>query len=164
MPIAWFIVPYKRHPHRPRTRYPAIDDYTEIIRAHGGDWRETEILGNRALVKVRAPQTVLNTLAAFSDFKHIPKARLNEPLSDLSPAVLNALRDELLDQGYTMQQLRSRFGSPPDLTQYSLGDVLRFMASQRRKPRYDRETDTIIVDGDIQTPKPVDVVDWEVGE
>ena len=76
MAIAWFIIPYKRHPVMPRTRYPAIDDHTASIRALGGDWSETEVLGNRCLVKVRAPANAIEALATRPGYKRLPKIRL----------------------------------------------------------------------------------------
>ena len=46
MPIAWFICPYKQRPAPKRNfRYCAMDDLTAVIRADGGDWSETEVLG-----------------------------------------------------------------------------------------------------------------------
>ena len=164
MPVAWFVVPYKRHPLIPRARYPLIDDYTDGIRAHGGQWRETEILGDRALVKVRAPLMVLDALAADPGIKRIPKKRLDDALSDLPQQAIIALRDELLDQGYTMAQIRERFGDQVDLSEYTLGDVLRFMASRRRTPRYIEEQDVIVLDGQIVAPESVDLVDSQVPE
>ena len=56
MPTAWYIIPYRRRPARRRpTRYVAIDDHTAQIRDYGGTWSEVEVLGDRAIVKVRAP-------------------------------------------------------------------------------------------------------------
>lgn len=61
--ISWYIVPYKIVESTPRnTRYCAMDDYTSVIYGEGGQWTETEVLGNRAIVKVRASETALTTL------------------------------------------------------------------------------------------------------
>lgn len=159
MPIGWYIISYKRRSEgRIPTRYPAIDDYTSQIRAAGGQWAETEVLGNRCLVKVRAPQGVLSALDSL--FRRIPKDRLDDSLADLSANVKGALRDELLDMGYSLAEIRARFGD--DLGQYTLRDLLRFAATRRLKPRYDSKTDEIIIDGEVQPCRSVESVDAEV--
>lgn len=159
MPIGWYIAPYNRRDRGDRVgRYCAMDDFTAEIYGAGGQWTETEILGNRAIVKVRATTEILQTLNGV--FKRLPKDRLDDPLSSLSNAAKTALRNELQDQGYTLAEIQARFGS--DLGQFTLRDVLRFMASRRRKPRYDAGSDTIILDGEIVPPRPVDDVDAEV--
>lgn len=163
MPTAWFIAPYKRR--LPQIgpipgRYCAIDDYTEQIRADIGDWREVEVFGNRAIVKVRASLETLTVLAGV--FKRLPKDRLDDTLSDLPQAVRRALRDELLDQGYTLQEIQARFGN--DLGNYTLRQVLQFMASRRRKPRYDVENDLIVLDGPEVGCNSVGLLDVEVTE
>jgi hypothetical protein len=132
-----------------------MDDYTAQIFGDGGNWTETEILGNMAIVKVRASTTILQSLNAV--FKRLPKDALSTSLADLSNAQKTALRNEILDQGYSLTELQARFGN--DLGQYTLRDVLRFMASRRRKPRYDAETDTIILDGPDQPCRDIDNVD-----
>lgn len=159
MPITWYIVPYKRNPNIPLVaRYCAMDDYTIEIKASGGNWAETEISGNRAIVKVRASAAILTTLNGV--FKRLPKDTLDDPLSSLSNAVKTALRNEIQDQGYTLQEIQARFGS--DLGQYTLKDVLKFMASRRHKPRYEAETDTIVFDGPVQACRTIESVEAEV--
>jgi hypothetical protein len=159
MPVGWYIVPYKRREGQGiPTRYPAIDDYTAQIHAAGGQWAETEVLGNRCLVKVRASAAVLNKLDGI--YKRLPKDRLNDSLADLPPAVKSAIRDELLDMGYSLAELQERFGD--DLSIYTLRDVLRFAARRRLKPRWDREVDQIMLDGEEQHCRSVKSVDKEV--
>jgi len=163
MPIGWYIVPYKRR--LPQTglfarRYCAIDDYTEQIYAAGGQWSETEILGDRAIVKLRAPLAILNQ--ADTLYKRLPKDRLDDQLSDLPVAIRQALRDEVLDQGYTIEEVRDRFGD--DLGSYTLRQVLQFMATRRKKPRYDQQADEIVLDGADQLCRSIESVDAEVGE
>ena len=68
MALAWFICPYKRGPGPDVIRYPAMDDFTSLIRGDGGDWAETEILGNAALVKVRASSGTLTTINGAAGF------------------------------------------------------------------------------------------------
>jgi len=163
MPTAWYIIPYRRRPARRRpTRYVAIDDHTAQIRDYGGTWSEVEVLGDRAIVKVRAPAAVLQALADLPGYKRIPRDRLDDSLADLPAAAKAALRDEILDMGYPIAEIRERFGN--DLGAYTLRDVLRFMARRRRKPRYDRETDTIVLDGPVQPCRDVDDLDAAVTE
>lgn len=161
MAIAWFIVPYKRLLDRSKPiRYCAMDDFTSQILADNGWWEETEVLGDRAIVKVKANVSTLNTISNIVGFRRLPKVALNMPLSDLTIVQKEFLRNELLDQGYTLSELQTRFGN--DLGKYTLGDVLRFMTSRRLKPRYDSQTDTIILDGTAQPCRSVDLVDQAV--
>lgn len=159
MAIAWFIAPYKRTSvmNMP-ARYCAMDDFTSQILADGGAWTETEILGDRAIVKVRANIDTLTTIAAV--FKRLPKDRLDDSLSTLTSPQRNALKNEILDQGYTLSEIQNRFGN--DLSQFTLGDVLRFMTTRRLKPRYDSVSDTIILDGAEQSCRPLTEVDTQV--
>jgi hypothetical protein len=147
MPVAWYIAPYKRDDTADSpTRYCAMDDYTANILASGGKWTETEILGDRAIVKVRASVAVLQTLNGV--FKRLPKDLLDDSLSSLTTGQKNALRNEALDQGYTLAEIQARFGN--DLGQYTL------------KPRYDIQNNLIVLDGDIQSCRSIESVDAEV--
>lgn len=148
MPTAWFIAPYKQvlSAEGP-TRYCAMDDATTLIRADGGDWHESEYLGDRAIVKVRASTTTLADIATAPGIRRLPKDRFDDPLSDLTTAQKRAIRDELLDAGYTIQEIRARFGN--DLGAYTLADVIRFALSRRRKPRWDGTQ--FVFDGVVQT-------------
>lgn len=160
MPIAWFLCPYKRRLDsiRPR-RYCAMDDFTTQIGTDGGQWSESEILGNRAIVKVRASDATLTTIASTAIFRRIPLTRLDDSLSTLTGAQRNAIRQEIVDAGYTSAELNAAI---PNLATATLGQVLRFMATRRLKPRYDAATDAIIIDGPIQSVKSADVVDAAV--
>jgi hypothetical protein len=169
MAVGWYIIPYirdRREDSPPRCRRVAIDQYTAQILAAGGYWSETEVLDpgiGRAIVKVRASTAVLTQLDGL--YKRLPKDRLDDPLSDLPTAVLTTIRDELLDMGYPLAEIRDRFGlTVDDLANYTLRDVLRFAARRRRKVRYDTGTDSLICDGVIQTPKSIETVDAEVAE
>jgi len=158
--IAWYIVPYKLDTSRrvlgAYPRYPAIFDYKEQILAAGGDFKLTEILGNRAIVKLRAPENIL--ALADAKYKRLPKERLDDSLSDLPEIVKTKIRDEILDQGYTIEEIRDKFGD--NLGDYTLRDVLKFMATRRKRRRYDFVTDQVIFDGpDIPPPKSLEEVD-----
>lgn len=159
MPIGWYIVPYKiRRKNGMISRYPAIDDYTRQIFAASGDWAETEILGDRAIVKVRASDSILAVLDG--QYKRLPKDILDDSLSDLSAAVKTALKNELLDMGYSLVEIQQTFGA--DIGLFTLRDVLKFMTTRRLKPRYDAPTNTIIVDGIEQKCRPLESVDKQV--
>jgi hypothetical protein len=163
MALVWFLCPYKRDPtDRPpfAGRYCAMSDFTPQILADGGRWSETEILGNRAIVKVRASVATLTTIAATPGFRRIPLARLDDPVSSLSSAQRTAIRNEITDAGYTLAELNAVI---PDLSLVTLRDVLRFMCRRRLKPRYDLATDTIVLDGPVQRVKPIENVDREIG-
>lgn len=164
MPIGWYIVSYKRRegPGLP-TRYCAMDDYTtEIIYTYGGAWTETEILGNRAVVKVRCRPAVLNFLDTVLGFRRLPKDRLDQSLADLSPTIIQRMHDDLLDAGYPNDEIHERFGG--QLENFTLRDYLHFAARRRLKPRYSAGDDTIYVDGIEQPCRPVESVDDEVTE
>lgn len=118
--IAWYICPYKRRLDAPRpTRYCAMDDYTQqIIYTDGGNWSETEVEGDRAIVKVSASKDTLKEL--------------------------NKVFERLPDDFLTNIFKKSEVFKP------------------RRKPRYDKDTDTIICDGEIQPTKSLEEVDRSV--
>jgi hypothetical protein len=160
MAIGWFICSYRRRlPAALPTRYCAMDDFTAQIRTDLGHWSETEILGDRAIVKVRAAITTLQTIAGTVGIRQLSLSLLNDPISSLSPAQRVALRGEALDAGYSAAEVNARF---PDISIATLGEVLRFMASRRLKPRYDAATDTIVLDGVEQPCHSVDQIDAEV--
>ncbi len=155
--IGWYIVPYKRLDNntvRPY-RYPAILDYTQQIKNDGGKWAETDVLGNRAIVKVKATTATLTTIDGV--FKRIPASILNNKLSSLTTAQKTALRNEMLDMGYTLAEIQEKL--PNDLGTYTLRDVLKFMATRRLRPRYNQPTDTIICDGIVQPVRTIESVD-----
>ena len=163
MAIAWFICPYKRRitgkQYFPQ-RYCAMDDFTSQINADGGKWSETEVLGSVAIVKVRASDITLATIAAETGFHRLPKNRLDDSLSDLTTAQKNAIRNKLTDMGYTLQELHDALGN--DLGAVTLRQVLKFATTRRLKPRYDSVNDAIVCDGDIQPVKALELVDQEI--
>ena len=161
MSLTWFICTYKRrigtrHP----TRYCAMDDFTDAIRLDSGDWAETEVLGNYAIVKVRASDATLSSIAGAAGFVRLPVDRLNDSLVALNGGQIRTLRDRLIDMGYDDAEIDSSLGV--NLSVRTLGDLLRFAASRRRKPRYDSGQDQIVLDGEVQTCKSIDIVYSEV--
>lgn len=162
MPTAWFICPYKRVVGASiPTRYCAMDDFTPQIYAEGGAWSETEILGDQAIVKVRASApTIAAIVGAGVGFQRLPKDALDASLADLTAGQKNALKAWLTAAGYTAQELQQALGS--DLAQRTLRDVLVFATRRRLKPRYDQPTDKIVLDGEAQTCTPISQVDAAV--
>jgi len=159
MALAWFICPYKRmNPGKtPPTRYCAMDDFTVDIRADGGDWDETEILGDHAIVKVRAETTTLTTINAAPGFMRIPThTDLMATLGGLTAGQRNAILNKLEALGYSNAEVVAAL--PANWQAVTLGQVLRFAATRRLKPRYDSGTDTIICDGAEQPVKSIDHV------
>lgn len=156
--IAWYICPYKTIVERGQPlRYCAMDDFTSQIYPNGS-WAETEILGDRAIVKVNTTPAIISTLD--STFKRIPKDRLNDSLSDLPNGIKTSLKNEILDAGYTLQEIQNVLGS--DLGAITLRDVLRFMTRRRLKPRYDSLQGKVVCDGEIHPCRDIDDVDRSV--
>lgn len=162
MPTAWFLTIYKtgRKVWGRPTRYCAMDDFTELIFSGGGNWSETEVLGNYALVKVRASVALLSTIADAPGFYRVPVARLTETFGSLSQQTLLALRNRVIAMGYTAEEISAAL--PANWRQITLGQLARFIASRRLKPRYDAVSGTIVLDGIVQTCKDPAIVDTEI--
>ncbi len=159
MPIGFFVAPYKRliDPLAPTTirRYCAMRDAEGLILADDGAWSETEYLGDRALVKVRASAAALSSIASAPTIRRLPKDALDTSLADLTGPQKTALRNEAEDAGYTLSEIQARFGN--DIGAFTLRDVARFVTQRRLKPRYDSLNDLIVLDGTIQSCR--DIVD-----
>jgi hypothetical protein len=137
-----------------------MDDYTPQITADGGTWAETEVLGGYALVKVRAAQTTLNTIAGVTGFQRIPLSVLTSPLSSLTTAQRNAIRTTLGNMGFTPAEILAAAGSnAAQMGTHTLGEILRFAAQRRLKPRYDAAQDQIVLDGPSRPCRPIAEVD-----
>ncbi len=163
MTVAWFIVPYKRMAgaHQP-TRYCSMDDFTASILADGGAWSETEVLGSVALVKVRASDATLTTINAAAGMLRIPNHfALSDTLGDLTAGQRTAIVNQLQTMGYDITEIRNVMPAG-GWASVTLGQVLKFAATRRLRPRYDSGTDTIICDGASDPVRPVDDVDGEV--
>ncbi len=160
--VAWFIAPYVRvtsgmRPLQGVVRACALREFQAQITADGGTWRAVEALGNLCIGKVRASAATLQAIAAVHT--RIPANRLDDPLSTLTAGQRSALRQIILNAGYTTAEVNAWF---PNLANNTLGDALRFLASRRLKPRYEQATDTIVLDGPVQGPGDVDAVDGVV--
>jgi hypothetical protein len=135
-----------------------MDDFTSQIEADGGKWAESEILGDQAITKVSASEATLATIQTAEGFRRIPKVvALETKLTALTQVEANGLETAALNAGYRIDEVSAKMG--PNIRQKTLGDYLRLLTTRRLKPRYDKETDTIICDGAEQvcrTPENVD--------
>jgi len=136
MPVRYYIQEYRVRKVRPEADGPEevwrelpISDFTPEIQGSDGHWSEIEFLGNRALVKVRAPDAVLATLDA-QGWPRVPQRPLGTRLSSLTLSQRAALRDQVLAAGYSLQDFQQAL---PDFTQNTLADFLRFLCSRRQK-------------------------------
>lgn len=166
MAVTWFLAPYKRQDKVIngvlifRGRYCAMDDFTALILADGGMWSETEVLGNHALVKVRASAATLTTIAAAQGIRRLPKDALDDPLSSLTNAQRTALRDLIESLGYPRAEWQAALGT--NLGLRTLREVLQFIRRRRLKPRYDAGSNTIVLDGAVQQTRTLESVDLAV--
>jgi hypothetical protein len=162
MAIGWFLVPYVRDVNRPAgmgpARYCSIADQQALIDADGGKWAESEVLGNVALVKVRASNATLTTLDNL--YFRLPNISLDTLLSGLTTTQRNQLRAKVEELGYTQEEIQSALGT--NLGQRSLRQVLKFVTGKRRKVRFDQLQNDFVFDGPIVTPRPLEEVDAEV--
>lgn len=159
--MAWFLCPYSRRDNGNfKLRYCAMDDFTTQIRADGGSWYEVEVLGNSAIVKVKASAATLSTINAATGFTRIPVDRLNDPLSSLTNTQLTTIKNKVLALGYTQQELTNALGN--DLSLITLGQLLRFIATRRLRPRYDAQANAFVLDGPVESCTSVDLVDSKV--
>lgn len=167
MPLAWYIAPYNRRDAGGRPgRYCAMDDYTDdIINTNAGFWSESEILGNRAVVKVRAPAPILVNIGQDPNIERLPNIRPLEAVSILTQAQRARLRNVALEAGYPASEFDAALpdfvANPGDIT---FRQWLLFVTRRRLKPRYDQPTDTIVLDGPTQSCRHPDSVDNDVSE
>jgi len=140
---AWRTYMFKKRP----SRTCRISEFRDAILADSGKFRVVEVLGNHAIVKVLATVETLQAIAAADGINRFPKDQLNDSLSSLTTNQKDFLNTKIQALGYSLSEIRDRFGD--DLGSYTLGDVIKFIAKRRKKPRYDIFTDTITADGDI---------------
>ncbi len=160
--IAWFICPYKTKAVLSMSiRYCAMDDFTPQIHADLGAWDESEILGNLAIVKVRANAGTLTTISAAPGFTRIPNhTGLSDTLGDLTVGQRQALLNIALQAGYSQAEIGEAL--PADWTNVTLGQVLRFLARRRLQSRFDTVGQVFVLDGPVQPVKDLALVDLVV--
>jgi hypothetical protein len=167
MAIAWFVCQYKvtsGPAGLTNRRYCAMDDFTPQINADGGAWSESEVLGGYALVKVRASSGTLTTIGNTATFQRIPTwVSLDQTLESMTSAQRTALLNKIQAMGYTLAEIQAALGTNlAGWRTHTLGDLLRFAAQRRLKPRWDDVQKQIVLDGVLQACKPVAQVDAEV--
>lgn len=158
--IGWFICPYKQMAGGPfgrPIRYCAMNDYSELIFSEGGNWSESEVLGGYAVVKVRASSATLIEINKATGFVRIPLTRLDDPISSLTAIQRTVLRNRLKDMGYSDAEIIGGLGD--NIGDKTLGEVLRFAAQRRLKPRWDEGNQQIALDGEFQSCRPIYEVD-----
>lgn len=171
MALGWFIFPYVRDTLDDfPTRYLSVADHEDLIAVNSvlvdgvirdyPAWSEVEILGNRALSKVRGLPGNLVTLATFA-LERLPNIGIDQPLSVLNGAQRNRILAAMLDAGYPQAEIDERF---PVFRNAIFREILRFMSRRRLKPRYDSVTDTIFVDGIVQNCGSTDDLDLLITE
>ncbi len=172
MPIGFYIVPYSFATKLDKKgnvifAYRRVDlcKYQEQFETYGVVWHEVEILGNRAIVKIKASQDILESLDI--EYKRLPKDKLNASLADLSQAAKDKIKNELIDMGYSLGEIKARFGNDVEFANYTLKDVLKFMAQRRKKPRNITDSNGVIidiaVDGDERPcAKTIEILDSQV--
>jgi hypothetical protein len=135
-----------------------------IITQDRGNWSESEVLGGFAIVKVNASDATLATVNAAPNFIRIPNhIQLSEVLGDLTTGQRTILLNVLGNMGYTPSEISVALGiNLAAWRTITLGQVLRFAASRRLKPRYDDVQNQIILDGVPVACRPIDDVDTSV--
>lgn len=164
MALAWFICPMittdtGSAPFHWR-RKCAMDNFTLQILADGGDWMESEVLGNVALVKVRASDATLTAIQGAAGYLRVlAKINLTETMTDLSAAQRNAIQTRLLNMGYTQAEIDAAMGT--NLTQWrqrTFGDLLRLICTKRLKPLSIDANGNVTFSSTVVTPTPPEIL------
>lgn len=148
MPTGWFAAPFVTHPTRQRARRSLFHEYEATVQADKGQWAETEILGNYALVKVQGSQGLLTFLRADSRLVALPTLTLDDTLNTLPRVRFQALLEWLYGLGYTTRETQKAIGTDP--ARITFQHFLRFCTTRRLAPRWDETQQRIVLDGDPQ--------------
>jgi hypothetical protein len=158
---AWFVCPFEQMPGKPAEyRQCAMARYDARIRATGGSWAASECLGNHAVCKVTAPDSLLADIATTDGFLMFPAEFIDSPVAGMSfgdQLLFTAKAGEL---GYSIPEIQAAL--PLDLGNYTLRDLLNFVLTRRQDPRFDEATQTIVLDGMTRSCKSADQLDAEV--
>lgn len=165
MIIAWYLCPYRKALNpggaaggfAPYYRYCAMCDYNSQIFPFGGLWSETEVLGNYAIVKVKAPDTLIPSLDA--EFYRLPVDNLDDFVDIISAADKTKLINFIKGLGYGNAEVNSGLGN---LNGKTLRNVLKFVSQRRLAPRWDNATQEFVCDGVQAIPKLLEDVDARV--
>jgi len=158
MSTRWYLSPFVRDVTditKP-VRYCQINDQSGVIQKAGGViFQDIEISGNHGLVFIAAPLDVHTTLA--SSFVPLPNLGLADKFGDvLNASDRTGLFDKLRMLTYSSEEITSRLRTV-DLSTVRFGEYLNFMRTRRLKPRYDKATDSIILDGPAQPTNPLPI-------
>lgn len=168
MALAWFICGYDLvdgHNGPNSRRSCMMNNFNSSIFTDGGTWSESEVLGGFAVVKVRASVTTLDAIGGTTGFVRIPNnwVDLNTIISSLTSGQRNILLNLITTMGYTATEINDVLGSNlAGWRSKTLGQVLRFIAQRKRKPRWDNVQHQIILDGVLLTCTSIDEVDARV--
>src|SRR3990172_3616816 len=135
MSVGWFVSPYNQKAltgYRARFRYCAMQDFDAAIRSDNGDWCEGEILGNSAIVKVRASLVTLSDIASTGGFSRLPGTDLNERLTALTTVQERQLQDLAGSLGYSGVEIDRSLGT--DVRGKTLREYLTFLSTRRVRP------------------------------
>jgi hypothetical protein len=169
MALAWFICQYRNsiitdYKGTRGARVCTMDDFTPQIRADGGAWAESEVLGNYAIVKVRANAATLTTIGATAGFNRITNHwLLTDILADLTTTQRNAVQTRILAMGYTQAEINAVMGNTLALwRQKTFLTLLNFVAQRRLIPHWDAINLQIVFDGAFVPCKSISQLNTEV--
>ena len=164
MTIAWYVCGYKINPTRAKFRFCAMNDFTPQINADAGAWAESECLGGSAIVKVRASDATLATIAGTAGFSRIPWTwLLQDTMAALTNAQYNVLRARVKQMGYTDAEMNAVLGATVAAWRtHTFQQLLNFICQRRLKPRYDALLKQIVLDGVLVACRLPSSVDAEV--
>jgi len=163
MSVGWFVAPYNQKAltgYRARFRYCAMQDFDAAIRSDNGDWCEGEILGNSAIVKVRASLVTLSDIASTGGFSRLPGTDLNERLTALTTVQERQLQDLAGSLGYSGVEIDRSLGT--DVRGKTLREYLTFLSTRRVRPRWDSPTQQIVFDQEIVPCRNLNDIDRNV--
>lgn len=133
--------------NKPFVRVSAFELYYHDLVRDGAKWRYEEIAGNRALVRAEMSDALAQTIAMDVNCLPLPLNRLDQTLGELSPQARSTLQDLAVEMGYSLTEIRNRLGN--NLANVTLGQLLRFLASRRIKPRYNADKTDVVFDGPV---------------
>jgi hypothetical protein len=168
MPIAWFVCGFWTQvksyvgPLKAIREPTIIKNFAKTVQDEGGKMAYTEVLGDTAVFKVMANQATLDAIAVSSGVFKFPLNILNGTLVSLTTAQRTAIRNRLIQMGYPDIEITADLGS--NIRTKTLGDILRFAAKRRLKPRWDADTQSVKIDGTVQECTPISYVDGKVTE
>jgi len=166
MAIGWFICPYlvENNPGR-WPKYKRTVPFKHIVaqmNVEGGTWAGSECLGNHIVVKIRASTETLQLVNDIAGVIRLPKNLLSSALSDLTVQQKTVIVNKLRDLGYPISEIREHLGS--DISDKTLGDVLRFAVRRRLTPRFDETIGEMVLDGPERPTNSIDKIDDMVVE